>query len=78
MGEPQAGVVNSRPSCAGGMVTAQRVTTLERAHAEDQAEHTRLWEVIERVQNRPPVWATVVIGILTGLVGLFAGIAFRQ
>jgi len=70
MGEQETGVINTRPACAAGMVTRQRVERLEQ-------EQERVWEIIERVQARPPVWATVGIGILTGLVGLFAGIAFR-
>jgi hypothetical protein len=28
------------------------------------------WEAIKKIQNRPPVWATVVISLLTFLLGI--------
>jgi len=38
------------------------------------------WEAIERLRNRLPVWATVVISVLTFLLGgalTFAGLASK-
>lgn len=40
-----------------------RVTNVE-ADTKDQ------WMAINKIMNRPPVWATVVISLLTFLVGL--------
>jgi hypothetical protein len=31
--------------------------------------HDRMWESINNLQNRLPVWATVLIAILTGIIG---------
>jgi hypothetical protein len=37
---------------------------------EDDTE--KQWTVLDKLQNRPPVWATVVIALLTGLLGAAA------
>jgi len=30
------------------------------------------WTAIDKLRNRPPIWATVVIALLTGLLGASA------
>lgn len=36
-------------------------------------EHIRMWEAIEHLRYRPPVWATLVMMALSGIVGMLAG-----
>lgn len=41
----------------------------------------RQWDVIDRLQNRLPVWATIAISLLTFLLGgsvTFAGMVIRM
>ena len=42
-----------------------RLTTVE-----DDTE--KQWTVLDKLRNRPPIWATVVIALLTGLLGASA------
>ena len=35
--------------------------------------NAKLWEVVEKLQNRLPTWATLVISLLTFLLGLAVG-----
>lgn len=37
---------------------------------EDDTE--KQWTVLDKLRNRPPVWATVVIALLTGFLGASA------
>lgn len=41
----------------------------EKFHA-NEGEHERMWEAIDKLRNRPPVWATGVISLLTFLCGV--------
>ncbi|MEW6171850.1 MAG: hypothetical protein AB1510_02105 [Bacillota bacterium] len=43
---------------------------------ENREDFERVWQAIDRLTNRPPVWCTVVIGVLCGLSGLLAGLKF--
>ena len=36
--------------------------------------HQRLYDGIDRLHKRPPVWATAVIGVLTAAVGWLAAV----
>lgn len=38
-----------------------------------QESDTKQWQAIEKLQNRLPVWATLIISILTFLLGLSVG-----
>jgi len=45
-----------------------------------EANNKKQWEVLDKLRNRPPVWVTVVISLLTFLLGCAvtcAGIAVR-
>lgn len=52
----------SEPQCSGGVETRQRVIALEKSEA-------RQWEILDRVENRLPLWGTIVISILTAAAG---------
>lgn len=48
----------------------------DRRDKEVNREHSTLWDALEKMRerlDRLPVWATMMIGILTGLVGTFGG-----
>lgn len=38
-----------------------------------QDSDVRQWQAIEKLQNRLPVWATILISVLTFFLGLTAG-----
>lgn len=61
------------PQCAAGVDTRRRVIELEESD-------DRQWQAIEKLQNRLPTWATVVISLLTFLLGCsvtYAGILLK-
>lgn len=35
-------------------------------------EHSKLWDAIFNLQNRPPIWTTVIISLLSGGLGAVA------
>lgn len=50
----------------------QQVTEHERRLSEHDKENDRMWKNIDGIRNRPPVWCTVVIGILLAVLGYLA------
>ena len=62
--------VSVEPACGAGIQIAQRVYGLEMS---DQ----RQWNLIEKIQNRPPAWTTVAISLLTFLLGVAVTVAVR-
>jgi hypothetical protein len=51
----------------------QKVADLERRDDENRQEHTRMWNIINKIQSsRPPVWCTAVIGVLLAILGWLA------
>ncbi|MBA7608067.1 hypothetical protein ES703_15242 [subsurface metagenome] len=54
--------LNLTPQCAAGVDTRRRVIELEK-NDEDQ------WDAINQLRNRLPVWATMIISLLTFLLG---------
>ena len=45
-----------------------------------ESDTEKQWTVLDKLRNRPPIWATVVIALLTGLLGAsatYAGLAFK-
>lgn len=50
------------PECRAGVDHRRRIMSLETSDE-------RLWEAIDKLRNRPPVWATAVISLLTFLLG---------
>ena len=54
--------INIKPGCNAGVDLSRRVS-----HLEDSDD--KQWLIIERLQNRLPVWATMVISLLTFLLG---------
>lgn len=64
------------PQCNAGIDTRRRVQNLEMQMqstiARNQAEHDSLWQSINAIQNRPPVWCTALIALLTALAAVSA------
>jgi hypothetical protein len=50
------------PACGAGIDHRRRIIRLEQSDSEQ-------WETINQLRNRPPVWATAVISLLTFLLG---------
>jgi NO-binding membrane sensor protein with MHYT domain len=53
---------NCKPACSAGVDLRRRIMYLDKEN-DDQ------WKVINQLRNRLPVWATVVFGLLTFLLG---------
>ncbi len=53
--------------------TDERVGITETEIDNLQKSDNRQWEILEKLQNRLPVWATVVISLLTFLLGSITG-----
>jgi len=61
--------INIKPGCNAGVDLSRRVS-----HLEDSDD--KQWLIIERLQNRLPVWATMVMtvmGMILGSVLTYAG-----
>lgn len=54
------------PVCAAHSGIESKIQSLEDSDAKQ-------WEAIEKLQNRLPVWATIIISLLTFLLGLSIG-----
>lgn len=54
-----------KEECQAHSGVIQQLEALE----EDRKEQ---WMAIDKLRNRPPIWATVVIALLTGLLGASA------
>ncbi len=50
------------PRCAGGVDTRARVFNLEKSDVDQ-------WKVINSIRNRPPIWASLGIAALLGVIG---------
>ncbi len=35
------------------------------------------WQAINNLRNRPPVWATVILMVMSGIIGVLGTIAFK-
>ena len=55
---------------ANGMCKAHSGFNARLEKVEDDTE--KQWDVLDKLRNRPPIWATVVIALLTGLLGASA------
>lgn len=53
---------NIKPRCGAGIDNRRRIIELEKSRDE-------LWSAIDKLRNRPPVWATAIISLLTFLLG---------
>lgn len=62
--------LSREPACGAGIELAQRVYGLE-------ASDRRQWEAIEKIQNRLPSWATLLISVLTFFLGIAVTIATK-
>lgn len=50
----------------------QKVADHDRRLAEHDGVHKEMWIVLDKMRNRPPVWCTIIICILTAVVGWLA------
>lgn len=57
--------VSSEPQCGGGISNKRRIISLEESDGKQ-------WEMLERLRNRPPVWASLLIAVLAGIIGYLA------
>ena len=57
--------VNENGLCKAHSGLDARIKTVE-------DETMKQWDVLDKLRNRPPIWATVVIALLTGLLGASA------
>ena len=55
---------------------SQSIKDHERRLGENDKERTRMWQVIDKIRNRPPVWCTIAFGILLAFIGWLARAAF--
>lgn len=51
-----------KPACGAGIDNRRRIINLEQSDKQQ-------WTAINQLKNRPPVWATAVISLLTFLLG---------
>lgn len=54
--------IDMTPHCSAGIDHRRRIIELEESDRNQ-------WEAIEKLRNRLPVWATVIISLLTFLLG---------
>ena len=52
--------IDLQPKCGAGIDNRRRIKTLE-------DDSKMQWEAIDKLRNRPPIWATAVISLLTFL-----------
>lgn len=52
---------------------AVRVDDHDRRFDKNDEDHTELWNSIDRIKNRLPVWASMLIAALTAVVGTLLG-----
>lgn len=59
-----------------------RVDGLERLREQDgsanTAAHAEIWSSVNRIRERPPVWATAAISLLTFALGVAITLASRR
>jgi len=63
--------IPSGPNCSVGIKNNQRIKTLEESDTDQ-------WLAINQLRNRPPVWATLLIAILSGVSGVLLGMALSS
>jgi len=68
-------------SCGVGIDNRRRIIALEKSDEGQWTalEHLRahMDEAMDRLRNRLPVWATLVMSILTGIVGVLLALAIK-
>lgn len=67
------------PKCSAGIDTRRRVQNLEvqmeHGTERNEKEHDSIWNSITGVRNRPPIWCTALIALLTALMSAAIAIA---
>ena len=58
--------INAEPACPAGMVLKNEVEHLKTSDAKQ-------WQLIEKIQNRPPLWATFSITAAMSIIGILIG-----
>lgn len=59
-------------TCSNHAGLDERINGLRRDMDKNEQDHNEMWTAINNLRNRLPVWATVVIALLTGLLGWVA------
>jgi hypothetical protein len=63
--------------CVVGARHEAEIVALQEDNRRQDAVDKEQWDAINALRNRLPLWATLVISLLTGLLGFLATIAFR-
>jgi len=61
--------------CVIGATHAADIKSLQRAEEVNAQDHGKMWDAIDHLRNRLPVWATVVISVLTFICGILVTLA---
>lgn len=63
--------------CTVGATHTAEIQTLQRLADENREDHNRMWETMDRIERRLPLWATMLISVLMTLCGILATIAAK-
>lgn len=63
--------------CVVGAKHEEAIKALQKRGEELHEVDERQWEAINSLRNRPPVWTTVVISVLTFIAGILSALAFK-
>lgn len=64
--------------CTVGAELRARVVGHDLTLRQNTEEHQELWEAVEKLRNRPPIWATTVISLLSFACGALLTYAKMQ
>lgn len=63
--------------CTIGATHTADIASLQRLAEENREDHTRMWDAMDKLKNRLPLWATLVISILMAVLGILATMAAK-
>jgi len=76
------GTQDPATNCGVGIDNRRRIIVLEKSQDDQWSalEHLRAHtdEAMDKLRNRLPVWATLVMSILTGIVGVLLSLAIKS
>ena len=70
----------SNEDCTVGVELKQRVIAEEGRSIQNERDHAKLWDDIDKLRNRLPIWATGVMSLLSftcGVLGTLLAVAAR-
>jgi len=66
--------VSEGPKCGAGIRYGEQIRSIIDIIQEIKRENKEQWDAIERLKNRLPVWATLFVSSLTGVIGVLVGL----